>query len=99
MITIAKCLLECREGRLASAVARCHEGHIEGIAQSRDYFLDLWSLDTTRWKPPAMKWIRGLIAAAATTILSMPGLRAAHHDHYAVGRVDRERQLAQLQNR
>src|SRR5512136_2239224 len=24
-------------------------------------------------------------------------MRAAHHDHYAVGRVDRERQLAQLQ--
>ena len=31
------------------------------------------SFATTRWKPPAIKWMRGLIAIAASTILSMPG--------------------------
>src|SRR5947207_2306130 len=31
------------------------------------------SLDTTRWNPPATKWMRGLIAVAVSTILSMPG--------------------------
>ena len=28
---------------------------------------------TTRWKPPAIRWILGLMAAAASTIFSMPG--------------------------
>src|SRR5260370_37013033 len=31
------------------------------------------SLAVTRWKPPAMKWMRGLIALADSTILSIPG--------------------------
>src|SRR5881628_79063 len=31
------------------------------------------SLDTTRWNPPTTKWMRGLIAMAVSTILSMPG--------------------------
>src|SRR3954467_7931158 len=28
---------------------------------------------TTKWKPPAIKWILGFIVAAASTILSIPG--------------------------
>src|SRR5262245_25368643 len=36
--------------------------------------LEMASSDaTTRWKPPAIKWILGLMVAAASTILSIPG--------------------------
>src|SRR5215204_2702039 len=31
------------------------------------------SVATTRWNPPAIEWILGLMAAAASTILSIPG--------------------------
>src|SRR6476620_10004810 len=36
--------------------------------------LEMASSDaTTRWKPPAIKWILGFMVAAASTILSIPG--------------------------
>src|SRR5437879_8075226 len=96
-ITITKCLLECREGRLASAVARCHEGHFEGIAQSRDDLLDFLVVGYHQMETAGDEVESWVDRGRGCDDLVDARMRAAYNDHYAVGRVDRERQLSQRQ--
>src|SRR5215208_3585266 len=47
--------------------------HLEHILKRRHSLRDHVICRKTRWNPPAIKWTLGLMAAAASTIFSIPG--------------------------
>ena len=89
-VTIPECLLECREGGLAGAMARGNVLYFKCVAQDWDDFLDVRVARHYEVKTTGNEVNAGIDGCGRGDDLFDPGVRAAYHDHHAVRCIDRQ---------
>ena len=78
-------------------MSRRDVSHLVRIVQAGNDLLDLVVLGHHQMKPAGNKMDARIDLRDGFHDLVDAGMRAAHHDHHAIGRVDGKRQLAQFQ--
>src|SRR6185295_59370 len=96
-IALAESFPERGESRLAGAVSRRDVADLVRVAQVRSDLVDLVVLGDDQMQTAGDETDARVDLRGGLDDLVDAGVRAAHHDDQSVGRVDGERQLAQLQ--
>ena len=95
-ITVAEHLLQGGEGRFAGAVAGGDVIQLVGVMQRVGNLLDDWILRYHQAEPASNKVNVRIDLGRLSNYGLNAGVRAAHHQHQAVRRVDGQRQLLQF---